>query len=365
MITFARGNLLEADVEAAVNTVNTVGIMGKGIALMFKERFPENFKAYEKACKDKELRIGKMFVSENREFFGPKWIVNFPTKTHWRVDTRLEWIEEGLRDLLQVIEDKNISSIAIPPLGCGNGGLDWSDVRPLLVTALEEVEGLDAVVYEPTAKYQNVTKRNGVENLTPARALVAEMVRRYSLLGFDCSILEVQKLAWFIERGVQRLRAKDPLKFKFAADRFGPYSHNLQQLLDALDGSYLHCDKRLADAGPLDLIWFNNGKKDKVSAYLNSGEGKAYSGVLEWASSTIDGFESPFGMELLATVDWLLEMENVEPSVEQIMDGLRRWPGGKTASQRKLKIFNKRSISLALTQLGKANQILAKAHAFV
>lgn len=360
MIKFTKGNLLEADVEAVVNTVNTVGIMGKGIALMFKERFPDNFKAYEKACENKEIRIGKMFVSENGEFFGPKWIVNFPTKTHWRVNTRLEWIEEGLQDLVRVIRDKKISSIAIPPLGCGNGGLNWCDVRPLLVMALEQVEGLDAVVYEPTAKYQNVTKRIGVDKLTPARALVTEMVRRYCLLGIECSILEVQKLAWFIERGVKRSKVNDSLKFEFVADKFGPYSHNLQKLLDALDGSYLHCDKRLADAEPLDLIRFNGDKRDKLNAYLKSSEGKVYAGVLEWASSTIDGFESPFGMELLATVDWLLEEDGVEPTVKRIMDGLKNWAGDKDASQRKLRIFDERSISIALEQLEKANEPLTQ-----
>ena len=178
MITFTQGNLLEADVEALVNTVNTVGIMGRGIALMFKERFPENFKAYEKACKDQEIRIGKMFVTENREFWGPKWVVNFPTKTHWRVKTRLEWIEEGLEDLIRVIREKNINSIAVPPLGCGNGGLDWSDVRPIVVAALDNVEGLNAVVYEPTAKYQNVTKRNGVDRFD---ARPGHLLRRWSV----------------------------------------------------------------------------------------------------------------------------------------------------------------------------------------
>ncbi len=360
MINFTKGNLLEADVEAVVNTVNTVGIMGKGIALMFKERFPDNFKTYKKACENNKIRIGKMFVSENRDFFGPKWIVNFPTKTHWRVNTRLEWIEEGLEDLVRVILDKKISSIAIPPLGCGNGGLDWSDVRPLLVMALEQVEGLDAVVYEPTAKYQNVSKRRGVDKLTPARALVAEMVRRYCVLGINCSILEVQKLAWFIERGIKRSIVNDSLKFEFVADKFGPYSHNLQKILDALDGSYLHCDKRLADAGPTDLIWFNGDRRDILSEYLNSSEGKVYACVLEWASSTIDGFESPFGMELLATVDWLLEEDGVEPSVECIIDGLKNWAGDKIASQRKLKIFNERSILIALDQLDKANRSLTQ-----
>lgn len=359
MLTFTQGNLLDADVEAVVNTVNTVGIMGKGIALMFKEHFPDNFAAYARACDEGDVRIGKMFVTENKELFGPKWIINFPTKTHWRARTKLEWIEEGLKELVRVIEEKKIRSIAVPPLGCGNGGLEWEAVRPLIVAALEKIDGLDAIIYEPTAKYQNVAKRKGVEKLTPARALVAEMVRRYCLLGIDCSILEVQKLAWFIERGVKRLNVEDPLGFQFAANKYGPYSDNLRHLLDSLDGSYLRCDKRLADADPLDLIWFNDEKRDRVSAYLKSGEGKTYSGVLEWATFTIDGFESPFGMELLATVDWLTEIHEVEPTTAGVMEGLRSWPGGTAAGQRKLRIFDERLISIALDQLKKANSLSA------
>ena len=359
MITFAHGNLIEADVEAVVNTVNTVGVMGKGIALMFKEQFPRNFEAYARACESGEVRIGNMFVTENNELFGPQWIINFPTKTHWRVKTRLEWVEEGLQDLVRIINEKKIRSIAVPPLGCGNGGLDWREVQPLIVAALERVDGLDAVIYEPTTRYQNVAKRTGVEKLTPARALVAEMVRRYCLLGIDCSILEVQKLAWFIERGVKRLQVKDPLRFRFAANQYGPYSYNLQKLLDSLDGSYLRCDKRLADADPLDLIWFNDAKKDLVAAYLNSGEGKTYAGVLEWASFTIDGFESPLGMELLATVDWLMEKEGVEATIEGVMEGLSHWAGGPSAGRRKLKIFDERLISIALDQLSQANRLPA------
>ena len=356
MISFMQGNLLEADVEAVVNTVNTVGIMGKGIALMFKEQFPDNFAAYERACKSGDVHIGKMFVTENKELFGPKWLINFPTKTHWRVRTRTEWIEEGLADLVRVIKEKNIRSIAVPPLGCGNGGLEWKAVRPLIIAAFEKIEGVDAVIYEPTERYQNVAKRTGVEKLTPARALVAEMVRRYCLLGIECSILEVQKLAWFIERGAKRLQVEDPLNFSFTANKYGPYSDKLRHLLHSLDGSYLRCAKRLADAEPLDLIWFNEAKKDRVSAYLNSGQGKKYLPVLEWASSTIDGFESPLGMELLATVDWLVEIEGVECSTASVMDGLRNWAGGAMAGQRKLKIFDERLISIALARLNLANQ---------
>lgn len=355
MTTFTQGNLLEADVEAVVNTVNTVGIMGKGIALMFKDKFPENFTTYARACENEEVRIGKMFVTENKQLFGPKWIVNFPTKKHWRTRTRIEWIEAGLEDLVGVIREKNIHSIAVPPLGCGNGGLDWADVRRLIVDALGDFEGLEVIVYEPTSKYQNVSKRSGVEKLTPARALISEIVRRYCLLGIECSILEVQKLAWFIERGIWRAGVEDPLKLEFSANRYGPYSDKLRHLLNCLDGSYLKCDKRLADAGPLDLIWFNEEMKDRVQTYLNSGECKKYVGALEWTSRVIDGFESPLGMELLATVDWLVERENVKPSYASILEGLRNWAGAAAAGERKLKIFDKRLILLALDQMETAN----------
>ena len=359
MIKFTQGNLLEADVEAVVNTVNTVGIMGKGIALMFKEQFPRNFEAYARACDAGEVRLGKMYVTENKELFGPRWIINFPTKTHWRVKTKIEWVEEGLKDLVQTIVENNIRSIAIPPLGCGNGGLDWREVGPLIASALEDVEGVNAIVYEPTSKYRNVAKRTGVEKLTPARALVAEMVRRYCLLGIDCSILEVQKLGWFIERGVRRFQVADPLKFMFQANKYGPYSHNLTKLLDSLDGSYLRCDKRLADAGPLDLIWFNEAKYDRLQAYLNSGEGKEFSRVLEWAATTIDGFESPLGMELLSTVDWMMQHDKIKLTIDGVMQGLQDWPGGEKAGQRKLKIFDRRLVSIALEKLEAANRLPA------
>ncbi len=359
MVTYTQGNLLEADVDAVVNTVNTVGIMGKGIALMFKEQFPRNFEAYTRACDAGEVRVGKMFVTENKELFGPRWIINFPTKTHWRVKTKIEWVEDGLKDLVRVIREKKIHSIAIPPLGCGNGGLDWNDVRPLIEASLADLDGVNAIVYEPTSKYQNVAKRTGVEKLTPARALVAEMVRRYSLLGIECSILEVQKLGWFLERGVTRFGESDALKFKFQANKYGPYSHNLTKLLDSLDGSYLRCDKRLADADPLDLIWFNDAKYDRVQAYLNSGEGKQFSSVLEWASATIDGFESPLGMELLATVDWMMQHDDIEPTVDGVMEGLKSWAGGEAAGQRKLKIFDRRLVAIALGQLQTSNRLPA------
>jgi O-acetyl-ADP-ribose deacetylase (regulator of RNase III) len=154
MMRFVQGNLLEAPAEALVNTVNTVGVVGKGIVLMFKEAFPANFRAYEDACKCKEVVIGRMFVTGNPAFSGPRWIINFPTKKHWRQPSKLDWIKEGLVNLCGVIQEKGIRSIAIPPLGAGNGGLDWNEVRPLMENALGSLKDVDVLVYEPTEKYQ-------------------------------------------------------------------------------------------------------------------------------------------------------------------------------------------------------------------
>jgi O-acetyl-ADP-ribose deacetylase (regulator of RNase III) len=169
MITFTQWNLLDAPAEALVNTVNTVGVMGRGIALMFKEAYPENFRAYEAACKRNEVRIGHVFVTSCQQLVGPKWIINFPTKQHWRNPSKIEWIEQGLEDLKRVIAENKIRSIAIPALGSGNGGLDWNDVRPRIATALGSLPDVDVIVFEPTSKYQNVAKRTGVDRLRPYR----------------------------------------------------------------------------------------------------------------------------------------------------------------------------------------------------
>lgn len=348
MIHFTQGNLLEAKAEVLVNTVNTVGVMGKGIALMFKDRFTDNFRRYASACKAGEVKTGEMFVTEPRELDGPRWIVNFPTKQHWRGDSRLEWVTEGLKDLRRFLIDKEVKSIAIPPLGAGNGGLDWALVREQIEQGLADLD-IEITVFEPTTKYQNVAKRSGVEKLTPARALIAELVRRYWVLGMECSQLEIQKLAWFLERAIERRQPGDnPLKLEFSANKFGPYAYKLTKLLDGLDGSYLRSDKRIADADPFDVIWFNDERKELVQAYLHS-EAKAYVAALEDAAELIDGFESPFGMELLSTVDWLICREGVPPNVDALRAGLARWPAG--TAERKSKIFDDRSISIALERL--------------
>lgn len=360
MITFSSGNLLDADVEAVVNTVNTVGVMGKGIALMFKEAFPDNYTAYQAACKRGEVTVGRMFITERRSLVaGPKWIINFPTKDHWRNPSKLTWIIEGLDDLKGAIQRHNIGSIAIPPLGSGNGGLDWNEVRPRIVAALGDMD-VRVVVYEPTSTYQNVAKREGVEKLTPARALVAELVRQYMVLGIECTLLEVQKLVYFLQKNIKATGGDNPFKLEFNANKFGPYATNLTHLLNQLDGSYLHCDKRLADAGPMDVIRFEYAKRDWVSTYLAT-EAKAYGAALEATLRQIDGFESPLGMELMATVDWMLEHQGVEPTAAAVRMALKKWPGGEGAGRRKLKLFDERLIDLAIERLT-GEEAMADAH---
>lgn len=358
MITFTQGNLLEARAEALVNTVNTVGVMGKGIALMFKERFDENFRRYAAACKAKEVQTGKMFVTPVYELDGPRWIVNFPTKQHWRAPSRMEWVVEGLQDLRRFLVEQNVKSIAIPPLGAGNGGLVWADVREQIELALGDLN-IDIMLFEPTKQYQNVAKSTGVEKLTPARALIAELVRRYWVLGMECSLLEIQKLAWFLERAIERYNPGDnPLNLQFVANKYGPYANRLDHLLNNLDGSYLHCDKRISDADPLDVIWFNDERKVFVQTYLKS-EAKAYTQALESSAALIDGFESPFGMELLATVDWLLAREGVQPNVPALREGLRHWRGGQEAAARKDRLFDDRALGIALERLTQPASALA------
>lgn len=351
MIRYAKGNLLDAHAEALVNTVNEVGVMGKGLALMFRDTFPENTSAYEAACKAGEVRVGRMFVTENHGLTGPRWIVNFPTKKHWRQPSKIEWVRDGLADLVRFIGDKNVQSIALPPLGCGNGGLDWHAVRSEIESSLSGLADVDVMVFEPTHAYLNEPKSTGVVSLTPARALIAELVRRYWILGMECTNLEVQKLAWFLQRAIVAMHLPDPLDLRFEPNKYGPYADRLRHLLNGLDGSFLHCRRRLADAGPMEPIWFEESRKEQVLSYLHGETALMYFPALELTSKIIDGFESPLGMELLSTVDWLIAGKNKQASLGDLKEALSAWPGGVSAARRKQSLFDERLLNLALERL--------------
>lgn len=351
MIRYTTGNLLTAQVDALVNTVNEKGVMGKGIALMFKERFPESARVYEAAAKRGEVQVGRVLVTDGPGLSGPRWIIHFPTKKHWRNPSKLAWVTEGLKDLARVIRELGIASIAVPPLGTGNGRLDWADVREAIERELGDLADVSVIVYQPTSEYHNEPKQAGVEELTLARALIAEIVRRYSIVGLTCSNLEVQKLAWFLQRAILAMHLENPLKLRFRPHRYGPYADQLRHLIDALDGSFLHSNKRVADASPYESIWFEESRREEVEAFLESRAMAAYLPALNKASDVIDGFESPHGLELLATVDWILQERHPKHDARSLRQELQRWPGPEAAGKRKLEQFDERQLDVALRRL--------------
>lgn len=168
MLESCSGNLLEADVEALVNTVNCVGVMGKGLALQFKQAFPDNFEEYRRACQSGEVKPGQMFIVPTGRLTNPCYIINFPTKRHWKNPSRIEDIETGLLALIETVKQLGIRSIAVPPLGCGNGGLAWSRVAPLIEAAFAQVPEVQVLIFEPQQQSQKQLRQAPLFRHSPA-----------------------------------------------------------------------------------------------------------------------------------------------------------------------------------------------------
>jgi O-acetyl-ADP-ribose deacetylase (regulator of RNase III) len=297
MIEIAKGNILEADAEALVNTVNCVGFMGKGIALQFKQAFPANFKAYESACNAGEVVPGRMFIFDNGRLLNPRYVINFPTKRHWRGKSRIGDIRSGLKALITDVRRLNIRSIAIPPLGCGLGGLNWREVRPLIEDAFSELRDVRVLLFEPVgapdAKSMPVGTRR--PHMTPARALFVKLMDAYAALEYSRTLLEVQKLAYFLQE------AGEPLRLKYEAGHYGPYAANLNKVLEVMEGHFIrgYGDSQKPDA-EIELL---PGSVAEATSFL---AGKSESLTrLERVAALIEGFETPYGMELLATTHWV------------------------------------------------------------
>ncbi len=300
MLKLVAGNILDANVEALVNTVNTAGVMGKGLALQFKKAFPANNKAYEAACKRGEVQIGKMFVYEAGGIVLPRYIINFPTKRHWRGASKLEYINEGLEDLVRVVKDRKIRSIAIPPLGAGLGGLDWAHVRTAIQEALTLLKDVEVLVFEPNgapppAEMKNETSR---PKMTAGRGAILVLMSRYLVPGYDylLSLLEVQKLAYFLQEAGQ------PLKLAFAKDQYGPYADNLRHVLHRVEGHFVEGfgDGKNTPDTPLKLL---PGAAEEGESFL--ADDRDAQARLAKVTALIEGYETPFGMELLSTVHWV------------------------------------------------------------
>ena len=200
MFTYKRGDMLTDDVDALVNTVNCVGVMGRGIALQFKKMFPDNFKQYAEACKRGEVVPGKMFVARTGLLASPRFIINFPTKNHWKEKSRIEYIADGLDDLVAVIEKQGILSLAIPPLGCGLGGLDWGKVSILIEEMLHHL-GIQIDLFMPTGSPSPalMAKQAKCPAMTLGRAALLLLADRYQMVLLDpfLTLLEIHKMMFF------------------------------------------------------------------------------------------------------------------------------------------------------------------------
>ena len=313
MIELCRGDILNADAEALVNTVNCVGVMGRGIALQFRKAFPGNYELYRAACEKKLVEPGKMLVSDLNRLENPRFIINFPTKRHWKGNSRLSDIEEGLQSLVREVKERGIRSIAVPPLGCGLGGLNWSEVRPMIESAFSGLPAVRALVYEPAGAppAQEMVKQKARPRLTVGRAALVGLMRRYLAAVMDpyVSLLEIHKLMYFMQA------AGEPLKLKFRKGTYGPYAENLRHVLIQLEGHYISGYGDAADK-PGKQIELSAGAAEEAEKFLE--EHSSTQRRFDRVARLIEGFETPFGMELLATVHWVACQERAGDAEEAV-----------------------------------------------
>jgi O-acetyl-ADP-ribose deacetylase (regulator of RNase III) len=328
-IILTSGDLFEAGTDALVNTVNCVGIMGRGVALQFKKAYPANFRAYEAACKAGEVQPGHMFVHETGKF-SPRFIVNFPTKRHWKGKSRID-IDSGLVALAAAIKAHGIKSIAIPPLGAGLGGLDWNDVLPRIKSALQDVPDLQVVIYEPKGAPE-VVKSKDVPNMTPGRASLVVLMQQYlkGLLDPFVTLIEAQKLMYFMQLAGQ------PLNLEYEKGHYGPYATKLSHVLNKVEGHFVSGYQDGGDQ-PFKELTIVPGAYEDATRFL--ADMPDVQDRFERVANLVEGFETPFGLELLATVHWVVDREAAH-GPDEAVTRIHNWNDRKKA-------FTPRQIGLA------------------
>lgn len=331
------GDLLAEDTEALVNTVNCVGVMGKGVALQFKNAFPGNFKAYAKQCKAKEIHPGKMFVFDNSTLEKRQFLINFPTKQHWRGNSKIEWISEGLDDLVRVLRELRIKSISIPPLGCGNGGLSWTTVRAMIEKKLSELEDVEVRLFEPSSCFAHTpsVNRQAKPQINRLRASIFKVCERYkSQFDETISHLVIQKLMYFFEIG----NGKNALSF--IKGSYGPYSQKLKREIDKINGHYLRGFKSNTHAD----IYPEKAEQGNINDFFYLSQNKDLRERFDRVCDLIVGFETAFNMELLASVHWVCEHEGAK-NASEAFEKIRGW------TKRKAMIFDERMVRIAFNRL--------------
>lgn len=333
MIEYVTGNLLDADVDALVNTVNTGGVMGKGVALQFRRAFPANYDAYRAACAHDEVQIGTMFVFDLGRLEGPRWIINFPTKRHWRSKSRIADIEAGLSDLRRVLVELNISSVALPALGAGLGGLDWADVRAVIETALADAP-VRALVYtpQPPPPPEAMREERETPSLTAVRAALLGLIRRFATPEEGATPLVVQKLLYFLQA------AGEPLSLEFVHGKYGPYADEARHVVQALEGHYLTGYGDGTGNRAIKLLPRADEAEEKLRSMPETLD------RFERVAELINGFESPYGLELLATTHWAASHEGADDS-DRAAEIMARW------SPRKERLFTPEHVRIAWEHL--------------
>ena len=337
-IEFVKGDIFEADVEALVNSVNCVGVMGRGIALQFKERFADNFTQYKAACDRGEVQPGRMFITETGKVGEPRYIINFPTKRHWRGKSHLKDIQNGLKSLAEELSRRTISSVALPALASDLGGLSWSVVRNEIEGILEPRTKARILVYEPGSAPADGRRNRSTDPppMTPGRAALISMTSRYLHASLDqaLSLLELHKLMYLLQE------SGEPLGLRLQKETFGPYAVNLRHVLKAMDNHYIIGYGEGGD-DPTKLIQLLPGATQDARAYLAS-QYPTY-GRIRRVLDAMEGFESPSGLELLTTVHWVATREGAD-TPEKAIELTYTW------NERKRQ-FAERHIQLAFERL--------------
>jgi len=337
---YITGNMLEAEVQALVNTVNTVGVMGKGIALQFKEHFPMNFKIYAAACKNGEMQIGKLLVVRENTIKGERIIINFPTKTEWYQKSQYRYIEEGLIELVDVIKEYNITSIAIPPLGCGNGGLKWEKVKALMDKYLSSVTNVEIQIYEPNDEVKAILQKENIKKdigLTAARAMLLHALFKYERLGEVATVFAANKLAYFLQK------SGEPLRLQFEPYRYGPYAQAVEKVLYALNGKYLKGMEQM-QARAFEPLQLNYERYPEVETFVKTNLNPQQKQRLEDLFKVIEGFESTLSLEILASTHYIIS-ENPKFTEEEVFIKIQDW------NERKKNLITKEYINIALDHL--------------
>ena len=323
MIEFKKGNLLATDAEALINTVNTVGVMGKGIALQFKKAFPENYKVYKKACDEGRVKPGYMFIVEGDSLTNPRYIINFPTKRHWKEKSKLGDVKAGLAALVEDVKKLGIKSVAVPPLGCGLGGLSWSQVYSLMDEAFAKAPDIEWLVFEPSnaPKPAEMANRTKKPNMTKGRAAVLSLINRYLVPGYDypVTLLEIQKLVYFLTESGEHLN-----QVVFEKAHYGPYADVLRHVLEKMDGHFItgYGDGKNKPEVPINLL---PEAAEEAEEYIKSHPDTQ--NRFDKVVKLIEGFETPYGMELLSTVHWVATRETpaAKKDYKVALDEIRKW----------------------------------------